>query len=1020
MKKFFTCVFVLCAMFVFPFAANAATYTWDGDGAAINNLQNGDTVVLTSTARGTLSIPGDNPTNSVMVTLTSESGTDVEVGSSATIRLTAPPIAPNASAVNFDLDSPVHFAGTISGRGLIECSRGVLTLSGDLIGNGVTTGHNGNINVMGGELVLNTDYAVRANTSINVSNDTETGLQGTLTNNRTITINENGRYDNSSGTTVNNGRIINNGTFQRSGGTVTNTDGIIYSTTAATFNFIPVLNLNGSGGSPANLQVAEVPGTPFDFSKLTTHDLSPTQTGMEQTGWFTSESGGTAVSSPYTFADNETLYAQWDTPILEWNSATPPTITGATARVRLGANASGAFVVPENSNVTMSAASAVSVMGVTSIEINNGATLTIDTTNGNITFNNTSSVSGAGNLRKTGERSLSLREVHHTGTTEINAGTLTFNVNENRTLSGKIFGDGVFVKMGASVLTLLGEVTLTDGATVSGGTLVISNSITGDIFNAATVEFNNSADYTYSGIISGAGSVEKRGAGTLTFSGFNTYTGDTSISAGTLVLGRNLLVGTNRTLTINAGATLSVNSGQLDHRGIINNNGTLIINGGTLNNINRINNNGTFTRNSGTLQNSSTTGIIYGSENSIFNGMNVLTFNANGGSPTFKVAEPSGTNDFAFSKFSSNISNPTRDGFDFLGWATTNNATTPTYTANDTATFRIGNENVILYAVWEKILPNYTLVLSANGTFHENSTSGTNITTEMAALGATVSGEAGALVLTLNNFNFETTNLRAMRLPVNTTIQLANGTTNSITNTFVGTVSGITSAIEATHLTISGGGTLNATGRTTGHYSTGMQISNSLTINGGATVNAAGGNANSSDGILIYGSSGSVNVSENANLTAVGNATSTGGFGIFADVTSGAFTLNIDGGTVAATGKSYGISSYNNLDVNISGTGAQLTASGGYGALNRNYLVPSGLNYSVSANADGSSPTTGTSDGDFEITNAQKWIKISTDFGDVPATGVPSNSFYVILFFAAAIISTTTWTSILRKKFSHS
>ena len=47
---------------------------------------------------------------------------------------------------------------------------------------------------------------------------------------------------------------------------------------------------------------------------------------------------------------------------------------------------------------------------------------------------------------------------------------------------------------------------------------------------------NNNTSTTYSGIISGGGSLTKIGSGTLTLSGANTYTGNTTISAGTLAL----------------------------------------------------------------------------------------------------------------------------------------------------------------------------------------------------------------------------------------------------------------------------------------------------------------------------------------------------------------------------------------------------------------------------------------------------------------------------------------------------
>lgn len=54
---------------------------------------------------------------------------------------------------------------------------------------------------------------------------------------------------------------------------------------------------------------------------------------------------------------------------------------------------------------------------------------------------------------------------------------------------------------------------------------------------SAIVRFSQTGNTTYSGIISGAGQLEKvTGTGTTTLSGANTYTGDTLISAGTLLL----------------------------------------------------------------------------------------------------------------------------------------------------------------------------------------------------------------------------------------------------------------------------------------------------------------------------------------------------------------------------------------------------------------------------------------------------------------------------------------------------
>jgi len=58
-----------------------------------------------------------------------------------------------------------------------------------------------------------------------------------------------------------------------------------------------------------------------------------------------------------------------------------------------------------------------------------------------------------------------------------------------------------------------------------------------DLGTQTALDFNTSANQTLSGVISGAGTVVKEIAGsTLTLSGLNTYTGDTTVSGGTFVL----------------------------------------------------------------------------------------------------------------------------------------------------------------------------------------------------------------------------------------------------------------------------------------------------------------------------------------------------------------------------------------------------------------------------------------------------------------------------------------------------
>jgi fibronectin-binding autotransporter adhesin len=101
--------------------------------------------------------------------------------------------------------------------------------------------------------------------------------------------------------------------------------------------------------------------------------------------------------------------------------------------------------------------------------------------------------------------------------------------------------NGGIIKAGGQKLILLGTNIYSSGTTISEGTLQLgvggtTGSIIGDVVNNAFLEFNRSNAYTFAGEISGTGAVNKLGAGILTLSGTNAYTGLTTVMNGSLEL----------------------------------------------------------------------------------------------------------------------------------------------------------------------------------------------------------------------------------------------------------------------------------------------------------------------------------------------------------------------------------------------------------------------------------------------------------------------------------------------------
>ncbi|MFA6287718.1 MAG: autotransporter-associated beta strand repeat-containing protein [Opitutaceae bacterium] len=151
-----------------------------------------------------------------------------------------------------------------------------------------------------------------------------------------------------------------------------------------------------------------------------------------------------------------------------------------------------------------------------------------------------------------------------TGTVVID-GTGTVNVTGTNTYSGGTWLNGATTQFAS--LSNLG----TGALTLNGGTLKYASGNTSDI-TARTVTLvgaggtidTNGNNVTLTGnIASGTGGLTKTGTGTLTLSGLNAYTGDTTVNKGTLLLD----LSTNTTGVVNSGSALLLGGGTLNVQG---------------------------------------------------------------------------------------------------------------------------------------------------------------------------------------------------------------------------------------------------------------------------------------------------------------------------------------------------------------------------------------------------------------------------------------------------------------------
>ena len=590
----------------------------DANNTTISGIISGSGGAITKQGAGTVTLSGAN---------TYSGGTLVSAGTLAGSTTSLQGNITNNAALIFDQSTNGTYAGVVSGSGsFAKTNSGIVTLTGANTFSGGTFINGGTLALSGSGSLLSTGAVVNNNvfdiSAITPDSFTIGSLAGTNTSAR-LNLGSKTLVVGDANNTTYAGWLTNSGSLTKQG------SGTLTLTGANTYTGKTTIN-GGTIAISAENNLGAAPGSPTaDAITLNGGTLATTGSGTitlsSNRGVTLGASGGTidvasGVSFGTTIASAVIVgsggLTKTGAGTLSFNQSSNNTFTGdfvvnegvvyAFSRGGLvfGATNTGSLVL--NGGVVQLAGGAKDYGR--SVVVNSNATFLIDRTDANpgviqslggltiggqtLTVNgaNSTSAGSANRLAFGGAVTVSggapTFVVNYDAATTNFAGLifsntvdnggqlLTFAGNGNTEARGVVSGAGGILKQGTGTLILGAANTYTGDTAISNGAVLVAHtnalqSSTVELAASSTMKFTNaltagnvgmikgSGDFvltnlggnsvaltvgtnngsgTYSGIMSGSGSLNKIGTGTFTLAGENTYTGTTTVSAGNLAV----------------------------------------------------------------------------------------------------------------------------------------------------------------------------------------------------------------------------------------------------------------------------------------------------------------------------------------------------------------------------------------------------------------------------------------------------------------------------------------------------